>query len=141
MLDHYEIPKARLESGKLSGKVFDVVRRNDAGEFVRDNYLVYTMGKLETGASRHPQAADDNAVFVYRLRAVGTTADAVLRVLAEVDARWLGWVPQVPGRKCSSMRFPKQQDVEVQADTSVRPPLFYADVEYTLRSNRAGSGS
>ena len=142
--EHYAAVEARLTSDpRLAGKVFDVVRRNDNGDFIRANYLVLTIGLAETGGDRQAMAQvhEDNAVFDLKVRAVGISADAVMLLLNAVSSRWLGWVPDIAGRRCSSIRYP-QQSVEILADTTVQPPLYYADVEYTLRSHftaRTGS--
>lgn len=131
---HYEAAVARLEADpRLLGKVFDVVRQND-GEFVRAGYLVVTVGVSELVADRQGggQIPNDNAVFDFKVRAVNTTADGVMSLLDAVSARWVGWVPQIVGRRCSAMRYPRQS-VDVVFDATAR--LFYADVEYTLRSN------
>lgn len=135
--EHLDAVTARLEMHVgLAGRVFEVVRQNPDGEFVRDNYLVVTAGMPVTGGDRQArsQVHRDNAIFVFKVRAVGVTSDVVLRMLDAVSQQWLGWVPSVVGRECSSMRYP-DQNVTVEADTSVRPPLFFADVEYTLRSH------
>lgn len=141
---HYDAVKARLEEHvALSGKVHDAVRVNDAGEFVRAAYVVLTAGMPETGGDRHArsQTHQDNAVFDFKLRAVGTSVNAVMGLLDAVSSQWLGWVPTVAGRRCFAMRYPRQE-AAVLPELSVRPPLFYADVEYTLRSHfltRSGS--
>lgn len=141
---HYDAARARLEEHvALHEKVFDVVRVNDAGEFVRAAYVVLTVGMPETGGDRQArgQQHQDNAVFDFKLRAVGTSPSAVMGLLNAVSEQWLGWVPTVAGRQCYAMRYPRQT-VEILPEVSVNPPLFYADVEYTLRSHflsRTGS--
>src|SRR5690349_18934722 len=95
---HYDALVARLEQhAGLAGKVFDVVRRDEGGEFTRSNYLVVTVGMPETGGDRQArsQVPDDNAVFDFKVRAVGISPDAVMLLLDAVSAQWLGWVPQV----------------------------------------------
>ncbi len=133
--DHYEAVTARLKAHVgLVGKVFDVVRRNDAGEFIRSNYLVVTVGIPETGTPRQGrvQKPADDAVFDLKVRAVGTSPSVVMGLLDAVSAQWLGWVPQVAGRRCTSVRYPRQS-VEIVYDQTAN--LFYADVEYTFRSH------
>ena len=140
---HYDVVKARLEEHvALAGKVFDVVRVEN-GEFVRAAYVVLTIGMPETGGDRQArsQQHDDNAVFDLKVRAVGTSPSAVMGLLNAVSAQWLGWVPTVAGRRCYALRYPRQT-VDIESDASVRPPMFYADVEYTFRSHfvsRSGS--
>lgn len=141
---HYDVVRARLEEHvALKAKVHDAVRVSESGEFVRAAYVVLTAGMPETGGDRQARAQihHDNAVFDFKVRAVGTSVNAVMGLLDAVSAQWLGWVPAVAGRRCSAMRYPRQ-DVEVLPELTVRPPLFYADVEYTLRSHfltRSGS--
>lgn len=135
--EHLDAVTARLEMhAGLAGKVFEVVRQNPDGEYVRANYVVVTAGMPVTGGDRQArtQTHRDNAVFDFKVRAVGVSPSAVLGLLDAVSQQWLGWVPSVVGRECSAMRYPRQS-VTVEADTSVRPPLFFADVEYTLRSH------
>lgn len=132
---HYDVAVERLEDlPALAGRVFDVVRRNEGGEFIRSNYLVVTIGMPETGTPRQGrvQKPADDAVFDLKVRAVGTSPDVVMGLLDAVSARWLGWVPEVAGRRCTSVRYPRQTVGVVYDQTA---DLFYADVEYTFRSH------
>jgi len=80
------------------------------------------------------QGTDSTATYVYTVRGVAPTADGARAVLKHVTTQLVGFVATVTGRKCDPIRLTRSTDVEV--DASVRPPLFYSDVELTLISRR-----
>lgn len=141
--DHYGAVQARLEL-RLPGKVSDSARLNTDGTYRRENYVILLGGApAETGGDRqaHSQILNDNAVFDYKMRVVGTSPGVVRDMLDAVNAQMFEWTPLIPGRVCSRMHYPPRQRPEVQVETSVKPPLFFADVEWVLRSNFTASGS
>lgn len=136
MITHYNAVKDRLEDASaLSDKVFDSARLNADGTFVRANYIILFGGSpAELGGDRQfrQQVADDNAVFDFTLRGVGTSATAARSMLMAAATQLVGWVPQISGRYCRPVRFTGGDDP--RPDMSVKPPLFFADDEYELRS-------
>jgi hypothetical protein len=141
---HYDAVKARLEEHiALDGKVFDTARVDADGAYVRANYLILFGGApAEFGGDRQArrQVADDNAVFDYMLRAVGISAEAVRLLLEAAAVQFTAWIPEIPGRRCSAMHYPAQTPA-MRTETSVKPPLLYADAEWVLRSNFVNGGS
>lgn len=143
--EHYEAMHDRLESHEaLAGKVDDTLRYDEDGKYRRENYIVLLGGApVAMGGERQARklTANDNAVFDWALRHVGISPDAV-RLLMEASAAQLaGWVPTIVGRRCSAMHYPPNQNPEIRPENSVKPPLFYADVEWVLRSHFVNSDS
>lgn len=139
---HRDAVQARLEA-RFPGKVFDTARLDPDGEFVRDNYLILFAGSpVETGGDRqvYAQVVDDNAVFDYTVRVVATSASVALDMLDAVHIELLGWTPTIPGRRCQRLHYPRQNP-RVQTENSVKPPLFWVDTEWVLRSNFVAGGS
>ncbi len=141
---HYDAMHDRLEARpSLANKVDDTARLNANGEYIRTNYIILFGGApAETGGDRQArsQIRNDNAVFDYRLRHVGISPEAVRRLIDESNAQLFEWTPIIPGRRCVRMHYPPRQKPEVQVETSVKPPLFYADTEWVLRSFFTNSG-
>ncbi len=142
MIDHFDAMKSRLqEHPSLANKVYDTARLDTHGAFIRDNYVILFGGSpAELGGDRlhRSQVLDDNAVFDYTVRAVGTTADVVRDLLRAVALQFVAWTPTIVGRSCRPVRY--SGGSEVRMENSVKPPLMYADEEYELRSFfRSGS--
>jgi hypothetical protein len=142
---HFSAVKERLEEHvALAGKVHDTALLNPDGSYTRTNYVILFGGAPgELGGDRlaRTQVVEDNAVFDYMLRAVGVSADVPRNLIDAISAQLTGWKPVVVGRRCSPMHYPPGQRPEVRVETSVKPPLFYADVEWTLRSHFVNGGS
>ncbi len=136
-MSHYDAVKSRLEDlPALQGKVFDSTRRDSSGALVRTNYIVLFGGSpAELGGDRafRSQVVDDNAVFDFTVRGVGVTATSAREMLAAASRQLVSWTPSIPGRYCRPVRFTGGDDYP-RPDESVKPPLFYADDEYELRS-------
>lgn len=135
---HFDAVKDRLEEHvALDGKVFDSARVNADGTYIRTNYVILFGGApVEFGGDRQArrQIRNDNAIFDYTLRAVGISADIPRKLIDAIADQLTEWIPQIPGRRCSPMHYPPAQSPQVRLETSVKPPLYYADVEWTLRS-------
>lgn len=119
---------------RFPGKVEDTVKTDSNGDYVRDNYLILFGGRpSELGGDRQAfrQVADDNAVYDITVRAVAVDADTCRRLLRDASFELVAWKPTVPGRDCT-IRFTGGSDP--RPDHAARPPLFYADDEYELRS-------
>lgn len=132
---HYAAVKARLVSGAIS--VEGVARTDSQGRYVLGRYVILTGGAAEElfgdrQGKRH--VADDNAEYDYHLRHVATSVEDVLDLIDATNELLTDWVPTISGRRCSAMIYPPSQNPDIQVETSVRPPLFYADTEWTLRS-------
>lgn len=127
---------------RFPGKVEDTVKLTTAGEYVRDNYIILLGGTPdEVGGDRQAfrQVADDNATYLLTVQVVGISPAAVRAMLTAAMDELAGWKPKVTGRDCS-LRFDSASGPE--PDLSVKPPLFFANANYTLRSlftSRAGS--
>lgn len=136
---HYGAVRARLET-VFSGRVFDSARVNPDGSFVRDNYVVLFGGSpAELGGDRYrrSQVADDNAIYDYTVRLVGVSPSVVRSMVADVRGLLVGWVPRITGRSCRPVKRSGGDDVRPEQD--VKPPLFFADEEFELRSLRGAS--
>lgn len=135
---HFAVVRARLNSDSaLAGKGSDSVRVGTDGLPVRETYWVLFGGgpdELDDGADYAPQRADSDAEFVYTVRLVSVTTDAVLSMLSKVSALFAGWVPVVAGRSCTPVVV---ELGEVEPELRVNPPLLFADVELSFRSSRA----
>lgn len=134
--DHYEALRARLETdAALAGKGSDSIKLNDRGELIRETYWVLSGGETSYPIERMTatQASGDlESVFNWRL--ISPSANAVRIGIDKASQLLRGWVPVIAGRSCAAATV----DVfEVEPDLSVRPPIFFADVEITLRSSAA----
>lgn len=142
-MSHYEAVKERLEGdAALADKVFDTSRINADGELIRANYLIlYGGSPAELGGDRlfKQQVQGDNGVFDFTVRGVGVTATSARTMLAAASAQLVNWIPEIAGRNCRPMKFTGGGDI--RTDTSVKPPLYYADDEYELRSFFTSEGS
>jgi len=138
MRAHYAAVKARLEAdAALAGKVFDSARMaGTPPTLVRDQYVILFAhpGDRDDDRLTAPQAADSDADYEWRIRAVGITADAVLLLLTNVTAQLSGHRLVVAGRACTPIEV--ESDGEVEPDLTVYPPLFYGDVYASLHSSR-----
>ena len=109
-----------------------------SGALFRGQYVVLFGGapdELDDQRYSHPQASDSRAVYVYTARCVAVTADGVRSVLDHVMTQLIGFAPVIAGRKCWAMTMTLTQDPA--PDTSVQPPLYFCDTEFTLVSDRA----
>ena len=138
MRAHFAAVKARLNAdAALAGKGSDAIRM-EAGLPVRDTYWVLFGGapdELDDGRLSAPQRADSDAEYVYTVRFVSVTHDAVLQGAERVVAQLVGWSPTVAGRNCGAIVLDDQQPVD--ADTRVSPPLYFIDLDFVLKSSRA----
>lgn len=140
---HYLAVKTRIEEDPdLDGKGYETARVNQDGILVRGVYwMLYGGGPAELGGDRlyRSQEVHDNAVFDFTVRSVAPDAAGVFAVSQRVSDQLVGWVPQIPGRRCRPVRHTGGD--KVRADNSVKPPLYYMDDEYELRSTFTQDGS
>ena len=139
--EHFAAVKARIETDTaLAGKGYDSVRLDGTGGLVRETYWILYgggMDELDDNRFTSVQRANSRADLTYTVRAVANTADLVRSVTAKASAKLVGFVPVVAGRKCDPIRMPPGGMDDVEDDNSVKPPMFYQDTEYVLRSSPA----
>jgi hypothetical protein len=141
--EHYLAVRDRLEEDPaLDGRGYDSARVNEDGSLVRDTYwILYGGSPSELGGDRlyKSQEIDDNAVFDFTVRSAAPTAAGVFAESQKVQDQLVGFVPVIIGRRCRKVRLTGSD--KIRADNSVKPPLFYLDDEFELRSFFTGSGS
>lgn len=139
MRKHRAAVKARIEAASvLTGKVHDAVLVDASGALVRTSYaILFGGGPEERDDDRLAslQSVGSDALYEYRVRSVGASVDAALAVAGVVETQLDRFEPVVPGRSCNPMWLDDASEVE--ADDSVKPPLFYMDQWFRLKSNRA----
>jgi len=109
-----------------------------SGDVFQGSYLVLFGGapdELDDQRSSRQQDVSSRAVYVYTTRCVSQTPDGVRSVIDKAMTQLIGFTPTISGRKCWAITMTHSTDV--QPDTSVKPILFYADLEFTLVSDRA----
>lgn len=119
----------------LDGKGNESAKVNSDGSLKRETYWILWGGSpAELGGDRlyKSQEIDDNAVFDFTVRSVSTTVAGVFAESQFVQQQLVGWVPDIAGRRCRKVRLSGSD--KVRADDSVKPPLFYIDDEFELRS-------
>jgi len=135
---HYSAVKDRLEADTaLLNKVFPSVRLDSTGDLIRESYLIlYPTSPEELDDYRFTKEQDINstATFIYDLKAVSSTAEGAGEVADHAITQLVGARLTVAGRKLDQIRMTGASRVE--PDTSVKPPLFYCDLEFTLISRR-----
>lgn len=136
---HYAAVKAQIETDSaLAGKGYDSARRDTAGALIRDTYWILFGGgpdDLDDNRFMKTQDVDSAAEYVYTARAVSVTADGCRAVTDKIIAATVGKTLTVTGRTLDPLRLTSSDPVD--ADESVKPPLYYADTELTLVSRRA----
>lgn len=141
--DHYLAVFNRIETDPaLDNRGYESARVNADGTLVRDTYwILFGGGPAELGGDRLylSQEIDDNAVFDFTVRSVSTTTAGVFATSQKVQDKLVGWAPDIAGRLCRKMRLTGSDSVK--ADNSVKPPLFYVDDEFELRSYFTREGS
>jgi hypothetical protein len=135
IVDEYAAVEARLEADTalvVRDTVYD-----SAGELFRGTYVVLFGGApdiLDDNRLAKAQDPDSAAVYMYTVRCVSTTPAGVRSALKHVTTQLVGFIPTITNRTCDPIRMTHTTDVE--PDTSVKPPLFYSDAEFTLASQR-----
>lgn len=123
----------------LSGKVFTGVRYTDAGEPVRDNYVVAFPSVPGVDDQRYtaPQTYESARFCEFDTRFVATAADGVLLLLDAAMQHLLNRVLVVGGRVCDPIRVDRTANdrTGMQFDKTAR--LFYMDVTFTFVSRSA----
>lgn len=137
-MTEFDAFRARLVA-RFPNKVDDTVRFTADGKYNRDNYLILTGQRRVESAERQGRSQPGNHIWFFKVRAVGVSAEAVRGMLRDASLELVGWVPQVAGRTCYAVRW--TDGTAPEADHAVKPPLFFADDEYELRSHFSNSGS
>jgi hypothetical protein len=134
--DHYDAVQALLElDDALLGRVVDTVKLDAEGRLVRENYAVlYGGSPAELGGDRlrKSQVVDDNAVFDFVVRSVGVDAAAARATSQHVIDQLAGSTLTIAGRYCRPIKHTGGD--RARPENSVKPPLFYIDDEFELRS-------
>lgn len=137
--EHFDAVKAQIETDEaLEGKGYDTARRDIEGKLVRDTYWILFGGApeaLDDDRFTKPQDAASTAEYVYTVRAVSVTAAGCRATINKIIAKLAGAALAVSGRSLDKLRLTGSEDPK--PDYSVRPPLFFADLEFTLVSRRA----
>jgi len=118
-------------------QVVDSVLTSSTGDLVRATYVVLFGGgpdSLDDDRLTAPQVADSDAEYGYTARCVSVTADGA-RTLAGRVFMAVGNVPAVVGRKCGGLGF--EGSTLVEPDHNANPPLFFTDIELSLKSSRS----
>lgn len=139
MRAEWDALKARAEENEhLQGAVFDVVRKNDAGEIVRANYVVLTMSVPEEEADRWtvvPQPDHDREV-VFDTQAVAVDVPGLIWLIEDIKKQYLGHRLTVPGRRCDPIRrLPDVEEGEIRHDRTAG--LFYVHLSWAFTSRRS----
>lgn len=137
-MDYYTPLYNRLNAhSKLAGKVYDAVRVTDAGQAVRENYVVIMdvlPVALDDGRYTARQALESNGDIAVDVRVAATSA-AGRRVLVDaVTEQLVGYALTVTGRVCEPIRWdlpatPGRYDPV--------PRLHWQDLEFLFMSRRA----
>ena len=113
---------------------------NEDGTIVRASYVVlHDHGPDEIGDRRYTGSRDGDEGRTMRVigRCVGEDPEAVRHVQSALIGQLThGWVPTVPGRTCWPLIV--DDEGEIEEDDTVSPSLWFADVDFTYRSNRGG---
>ncbi|WP_442575869.1 hypothetical protein ACSBPH_01580 [Microbacterium sp. F51-2R] len=123
----------------LSALVFDAdVPVNPDGTVRRSTYLVlHDMGFDRQDDERLTVTAQDAAEGRYRVvvRVVATTRSAA-RSTVDAVRSLIGVRPTVAGRFCQPIAI-DPGPYPIERDDDVKPPIFYTDLDFTFRSQRA----
>ncbi|WP_405375989.1 MULTISPECIES: hypothetical protein [unclassified Microbacterium] len=139
MILEYQAVKARGEEApSLEGVISDVVRVNDAGGAVRDNYVVLTMSvpAEETDRWTAVTRPDHDREVVFGTQAVAVDPTGVMLFVEDLKAQYLGHVLTVDGRRCDPIRrLPDVEEGEIKHDRT--SGLFYAHMSWAFISRRS----
>ncbi len=129
--------KARVPA--LASKTYDGDAPLLNGQVVQETYLIlHDFGFDEQNDERLSVTVQDTADGTYRVvvRVVATTRAAVRTVVDTVKTNMVGQVLTITGRVCGPLEVePGPRPVEREED--VAPPLFWADLDFIWRSQRA----
>lgn len=139
MSDPFALVKARLESAPiLAGRVRDTAL-TPTGEVFHGNYLLLFMAanpdELVTERLGRSSQPGDDADWVFTVRAVAVDAAGVRLLAQAAFSQLVGWVPTLSGRKFSAVSH--EGAVLVREDPTLKPSLFFAEDDYSVRSWRA----
>jgi hypothetical protein len=112
---------------------------NEDGTPVRASYVVlHDLGadKILPGRYTEAQTAETSRVNRVVGRCVGEDAAAVRRIVSALSAQLVGFAPSVGGRVCWPLIV--DHEGEIEDDTTVKPPIPYADVDFTYRTQPGG---
>lgn len=130
----------KLAAPPLASSVFDGdVPLDASGGVRRATYLVlHDMGFDQQDDERLNSTQQDASDGRYRVvvRVVATTRAAVRSTIDVVKAGLLGERPTITGRFCQPIQI-DPGPYPIERDDDVDPPIFYTDLDFTFRSQRA----
>lgn len=137
IFEHYEAFKTFYEAGENMPTVFDAVRIDESGTLIRDTYVILWPPVVDLGDDRFLKAQDfdSSQEHDFLVRVVAPSVSLAAKAADRVIARMVGAEIVVDGRTVTKISLSEQ--TRINADTAVRPPLFFADYTFHLRSDRA----
>ena len=139
---HYSAFETRVKARvpALSAFVFDGdAPPNADGTVKRASYVVlHDMGFDVQDDARLTVTVQDAADGMYRVvgRVVGETRAAVRAVVDVLKSQLVGQVLTIAGRRCEPIAV-ESGPHPVERDDDVSPPLFWVDLDFIWRSQRA----
>ena len=136
---HFNAMMARLQADTaLAGKGHDAFVVNADGSLSYGPYFILLGGGpdvLDDDRLSAPQSPTSDAEFTYTVRYVASSPTNVRSGMGKVYPQLIGHRLIVSGRLCTAIALERSTDI--RADTTVSPPLYYADVEVSFKSSRA----
>jgi len=123
----------------LASHTFDGDVPIDGGKVRRETYLVlHDMGfdSQDDGRLAAPMQDPSDGQYRVVVRIVATTRAGVRATADVVKAGLVGTVLVVAGRTCGAI-FVEPGPRPVERDDEIDPPLFYLDMDFLFRSQRA----
>lgn len=108
---------------------------NADGTPFRASYVVlHDLGADDVGDARYTKAQTADSARTMRVvaRCVGEDENAVRGVMDALSAQFIHWAPTVQGRHCWALVLDNES--EIQNDDTVKPPLKFADLDFTYRT-------
>ena len=139
---HFTAFEARVKArvSALASKTYDGdAPLNTDGTVKRETYLIlHDFGFDEQNDERLSVTVQDAADGTYRVvvRVVATTRAAVRSVVDTVKTAMVGHVLTIAGRICGPLAV-EPGPHPIERDDDVSPPLFWADLDFIWRSQRA----
>jgi hypothetical protein len=134
--EHFDAIHDRINSDtQLAGKGADTILYTTAGTPKAETYWVLAGGLdiLDDARLTAGQYVDSDGVYTFRFTMVSPIATLARLGLQLAVAKLTDWAPSIEGRLCRVELNPGQVD----AASTILPPLFYAQMDITVHSNRA----
>lgn len=124
----------------LAGRVYDAVRYTDAGQVVRDNYVVVKPAmpdRLDDVRYTSRQQAESTRRFTPDVRVVAVDADGLLLFAEAAVEQMVGCSLTVAGRVCDPVELVQGVEEAAQFDSTTR--LHYTDLSFRFWSRRGST--